>query len=58
MPILFVMVSLGSGIERIIEQNEIAPSFLDLLFSSEVYIPIAGFILLMVLVFLCKKKFS
>ena len=46
------MVSLGSGIERIIKQNEMAPSFLNLLFSSEIYIPIAGFILLMVLVFL------
>jgi uncharacterized membrane protein YdjX (TVP38/TMEM64 family) len=57
-PALFVMVSLGSGIERIIKQNEMAPSFLNLLFSSEIYIPIAGFILLMVLVFLIKKKFS
>ena len=58
LPALFVMVSLGSGIERIIKQNEIAPSFSDLLFSSEIYIPIVGFVLLMVLIFLCKKKFS
>ena len=58
LPALFVIVSLGSGIERIIKQNEIAPSFLDLLFSSEIYIPIVGFVLLVVLVFLCKKKFS
>jgi len=57
-PALFVIVSLGSGIEKIIKQNEIAPSFLDLLFSSEIYIPLVGFIFLMVLVFLCKRKFS
>ena len=58
MPVLFVMVSLGNGIERIIKQNEIAPSFLDLLFSSEIYIPIFGFIVLIFLVFLSKQKFS
>ena len=57
-PSLFVMVSLGSGIERIIKQNEMAPSFFDLLFSTEIYIPIIGFILLIISVFLCKKKFS
>tara|TARA_B110000014_G_C19973633_1_gene504110 strand:+ start:82 stop:795 length:714 start_codon:yes stop_codon:yes gene_type:complete len=57
-PSLFVMVSLGSGIERIIKQNETAPSFFDLLFSTEIYLPIIGFILLIVSVFLCKKKFS
>ena len=57
-PSLFVMVSLGSGIERIIKQNEMAPSFFDFLFSTEIYIPIIGFILLIVSVFLCKKKFS
>ena len=57
-PSLFVMVSLGSGIERIIKQNEMAPSFFDLLFSTEIYLPIIGFILLIVSVFLCKKKFS
>jgi uncharacterized membrane protein YdjX (TVP38/TMEM64 family) len=57
-PSLFVMVSLGSGIERIIKQNETAPSFFDLLFSTEIYVPIIGFILLIVSVFLCKKKFS
>ena len=58
LPSLFVMVSLGSGIETIIKKNEIAPSFLDLLFSPEIYFPIAGFFLLLLLVVLGKKKFS
>jgi uncharacterized membrane protein YdjX (TVP38/TMEM64 family) len=44
LPSIFVLVSLGSGIESIIEQNETAPLFSDLLFSSEIYIPILGFI--------------
>ena len=58
LPSLFVMVSLGSGIETVIKKNEIAPSFLDLLFTPDIYIPIVGFILLILLVFLGKKKFS
>ena len=58
LPSLFVIVSLGSGIESIIEQNETTPSFFDLLSSSEIYIPILGFILVLVTVFFCKKKFT
>ena len=58
LPSLFVIVSLGSGIESIIEQNETTPSFFDLLSSSEIYIPILGFILILVTVFFCKKKFT
>ena len=58
LPAIFVIVSLGSGIESIIEQNETAPSFSDLLLSSEIYIPILGFILILVTVFFCKKKFT
>ena len=58
LPSIFVLVSLGSGIESIIEQNETAPLFSDLLFSSEIYIPILGFILILITVFFCKKKFT
>jgi uncharacterized membrane protein YdjX (TVP38/TMEM64 family) len=58
LPAIFVIVSLGSGIESIIEQNETAPSFSDLLFSSEIYIPILGFVLILVTVFFCKKKIT
>ena len=58
LPSIFVLVSLGSGIESIIEQNETAPLFSDLLFSSEIYIPILGFILILITFFFCKKKFT
>jgi len=58
MPAIFVMVSLGSGIESIIKQNEVAPSFLALASSPEIYNPILGFILIFLIVFLSKKKFS
>ena len=57
-PQLFLIVSLGSGLNKIVQQNETAPSIIDLLFSSEIYIPILGFILILITVFFCKKKFT
>jgi len=57
MPVLFIVVSLGSGIESIINQNKIAPSFLELLTSSEIYTPVLGFIFIIVSIFFIKKKF-
>ena len=56
LPALFVIVSLGSGIENIINQNELAPSMLDMLSSSEIYIPILGFVFLLIIVLFIKKK--
>ena len=56
LPQIFVMVSLGSGIENIINQNELAPSMLDMLSSSEIYIPILGFVFLLIIVLFIKKK--
>ncbi len=56
-PSIFVMVSLGSGIDFIIQQNEVAPSFLTLVSSPAIYIPILGFILIFLIVFLSKKRF-
>jgi len=58
MPSIFIIVSLGSGIDSIIKQNEVAPSFLTLISSPEIYNPILGFILIFFIVFLSKKKFS
>ena len=58
LPALFVIVSLGSGIENIINQNELAPSMLDMLSSSEIYIPILGFVFLLIIVLFIKKKIN
>ncbi len=57
MPQLFVWTSLGSGIEKIIDQNIEFPSFIDLVLSSEIYVPIIGFIILFFLGFLIKNFF-
>jgi len=56
MPSMFVTVSLGSGIESVIDQNaEITIS--SLLLSPEIYIPIIGFFVLLIIAFIIKKKY-
>ena len=57
LPPLFIMVSLGGGIESILAQNEAAPSLIDLLFSKEIYIPILGFIFLLIITIFCRRRF-
>ena len=39
-PQLFLWVSIGSGLEKIIEQNLEAPKLIDLIFSPDIYIPV------------------
>jgi len=54
MPSMFVTVSLGSGIERVIDKN-IELSFLSVLFSPEIYIPIIGFFIILAIALIIKK---
>jgi len=56
-PSIFIMVSLGSGVEKIIKKNETAPSIIELLLSSEIYIPIIFFIFLILTTLIVKKFF-
>ena len=54
-PSLFLVISIGSGLEEIINQNLEAPSMLDLITSPSIYIPmIAFFVLLLVTIFFRK----
>tara|TARA_B100000029_G_C17427971_1_gene906820 strand:- start:191 stop:874 length:684 start_codon:yes stop_codon:yes gene_type:complete len=55
-PVSFVTVALGSGIENIIDQNE-ELSFSSVFFSPEIYLPICGFFLLMIFAYIIKKIF-
>jgi len=48
-PQVFIWVSLGSGLNKIIENNLEPPTLTKLLFSPEIYIPIIGFIILVAL---------
>ena len=52
-PSLFLVISIGSGLETIIDQNLQAPSVIDLITSPSIYIPlIAFFALLGITIFL------
>ena len=54
-PSLFLIISIGSGLEEIINQNLEAPSMLDLITSPSIYIPmIAFFVLIWVTIFFRK----
>ena len=53
-PTTFVTVALGSGIEKIIEKNA-ELSFLPVIQSPEIYLPIIGFFIILIIAFFIKK---
>jgi len=54
MPSMFVTVALGSGIENIIDQNA-SLNITNVLFSPEIYLPIIGFFIILIVALLIKK---
>ena len=56
-PQIFLAVSIGSGLEKIIEENADVPKFSDILISSEIYIPILAFIILVLITIFLRKSF-
>jgi len=54
-PQLFLVVSIGSGLEKIIEQNLETPKITELLFSPDIYIPLSIFVILLVATFFFRK---
>ena len=56
-PQIFLAVSIGSGIEKFIDNNIEAPRFSELILSSEIYIPLIGFFILVLLSIIGRKKF-
>ena len=56
LPTTFVTAALGSGIEKIIDQNA-ELSFLPVIQSPEIYLPIIGFFVLLLSAFFLKKFF-
>ena len=55
-PQIFIWTSLGNGFEKIIDKNLEAPSLKELILSSEIYLPILGFIILLLLAIILRKK--
>jgi len=56
-PQIFLTVSIGNGLEKIIDQNLEAPSFLDIATSSEIYIPVISFFILIIITLFIRKIF-
>ena len=56
-PQLFLWVSIGSGLEKIIDQNLKAPRIKDIIFSSEIYIPLVAFAVLVLISIIARKRF-
>tara|TARA_B100000029_G_C17262990_1_gene846989 strand:+ start:57 stop:776 length:720 start_codon:yes stop_codon:yes gene_type:complete len=56
-PQIFIWVSLGSGLDKVIKKNIEAPSLYELFSSSEIYIPIIGFIVLLIIGMVIKNLF-
>jgi len=56
-PQLFLIVSIGSGLEKIIEQNLETPTIKDLILSPEIYLPLIGFIALIIISLILRKLF-
>ena len=56
-PQIFLTVSIGNGLEKIIEENAEVPKLSDILFSSEIYIPIFAFVFLVFITIFLRKLF-
>ena len=56
-PQTFLIVSIGSGLEKVIEKNTEAPGITDIIFTSDVYIPILAFFGLIIITIFLRKLF-
>ena len=56
-PQLFVGVTLGAGLSEILSKNQVAPTFIELLLSPEIYLPIIGIISLVIIAIIIRKFF-
>ena len=56
-PQIFLAVSIGDGLEKIIEENPKVPKFSDIIFSPEIYLPIIAFVSLVLITISLRKFF-
>ena len=58
LPSIFILTSLGSGLEKVIGLNEEMPSLMVVIKSPDIYMPLIGFILIFIITFFLRKKFT
>ena len=56
-PSVFLIVSIGSGFEKIIDQNVEVPGVTDIIFSKDIYIPLIAFFGFILLTIISRKFF-
>ena len=56
-PQIFLAVSIGSGFEKVIDQNSEVPGITDIIFSADIYLPILAFFGLIILSIFLRKFF-
>ena len=56
-PQIFLGVSIGSGLEKVIDQNSEIPGITDIIFSADIYLPILAFFGLVLLSVFLRKLF-
>ena len=56
-PSTFLIVSIGSGLEKIINQNLKAPKLLEIMYSPDIYIPMIAFAALIIITIITRKIF-
>ena len=56
-PQIFLAVSIGSGIEKVIDQNSEMPGVTDVIFSADIYVPILAFFGLILITIFLRKLF-
>ena len=56
-PQIFLVVSIGSGLEKIIEQNSEVPKITDIISSPEIFIPIIIFFCLLIITIILRRFF-
>ena len=56
-PQLFVGASLGAGISKILDENKEPPNFFDLILTPDIYLPIIGIIVLVLIAIYLRKYF-
>ena len=55
-PQIFLVVSIGSGLEKIIRKNLEPPKISDIIFSPDIYLPIGLFIILIIITIIFRNK--
>ena len=57
LPQIFLICSIGSGLEKIIDKNLDPPKIMDLIISPNIYIPLSVFVFLIILTIFLRKIF-